>query len=451
MAALVSQALAAGLPGGCLITDVGSVKRAPHLSIPPLLAGRGMDFIGSHPMAGSERTGLAAAAADLFHDAACLLTNDEGAPVARAEALERFWQSVGCRTSWMSAASHDALVARISHLPHIVAASAARICLQNPADGRFGGGGLRDTTRVASGNPEMWAEILIENRAALLEPLRETIADLGMHPRHLEHRRPGSRAAMAGHRQTSARSAPPTLLARFAHSHVGIPSHRHIHAPRRIHAFRETRACPTAPPSSAAFPTESAPSAISCPARIASTRSTPCKPLGASCEVLDELAGYGPVNLRIHGQSMQAERAVRADRLRQLGHRHAPARRAVSRAAVRRGTCSATPRLSSRPMGRITVPLGQMGAHIESRGEKPGCAPLRIHPAKLTPITYEMPVASAQVKSAVSARRTLRRGQNHGHPAGRHPRPHRAHARLVRRHHPPRVAMRSRSTAGKSP
>jgi prephenate dehydrogenase len=186
MAALVSQALDAGLPAGCVVTDVGSVKRAPHLSIPPLLAGRGMDFIGSHPMAGSERNGLAAVAADLFCNAACLLTNDEHAPAAKTEALERFWQSVGCRTSWMSAASHDALVARISHLPHIVAASAARVCLNNPLDGRFGGGGLRDTTRVAAGNPEMWAEILTENREALLGPLRETLADLAGILAHLE-------------------------------------------------------------------------------------------------------------------------------------------------------------------------------------------------------------------------------------------------------------------------
>jgi prephenate dehydrogenase len=140
-------------------------------------------------MAGSERPGVAAAAADLFQDAACLLTNDEHAPAARAQSLERFWQSVGCRTAWMSAAVHDALVARISHLPHILAASAARICLQDPSAGRFGGGGLRDTTRVSSGNPEMWAEILIENRAALLDPLRETIADLGAILAHLEDNR----------------------------------------------------------------------------------------------------------------------------------------------------------------------------------------------------------------------------------------------------------------------
>ncbi len=179
MAALISNALDAGLPAGCLITDVGSVKRVPHDTIHPLLAERDVRFIGSHPMAGSERNGLSAVSANLFQNAACLLTNDEGVSPEKAAALERFWESVGCRTFWMTAADHDELVARISHLPHIVAASAARVCLENPAEGDFGGGGLRDTTRVASGNPDMWAEILTENRAALLGPLRETLADLG--------------------------------------------------------------------------------------------------------------------------------------------------------------------------------------------------------------------------------------------------------------------------------
>ena len=179
MAPLVSQALAAGLPAGCLITDVGSVKRVPHETLRPMLGGLEVDFIGSHPMAGSERNGLSAVSANLFQNAACLLTNDEDVPREKADALERFWRSVGCRTTWLSALEHDELVARISHLPHVVAASAARVCLVEPSKGAFGGGGLRDTTRVAAGNPEMWAEILTENRAALVGPLRETIADLG--------------------------------------------------------------------------------------------------------------------------------------------------------------------------------------------------------------------------------------------------------------------------------
>lgn len=178
MATLVSSCLEAGLPDGCLITDVGSVKGVPHRKIAPLLRGLETRFIGSHPMAGSERNGLSAATSSLFQNAACLLTNDDGAPVELAAALERFWKGIGCRTSWMSAAVHDELVARISHLPHLVAASASRVCLKDPSEGRFGGGGLRDTTRVAAGNPEMWAEIVIENREALTGLLRESIADL---------------------------------------------------------------------------------------------------------------------------------------------------------------------------------------------------------------------------------------------------------------------------------
>ena len=179
MAALVSQCLEAGLKDGCLISDVGSVKRVPHRKIGPLLKGGTVRFIGSHPMAGSERNGLSAVTATLFQNAACLLTNDDGAPAEMAAALERFWKAIGCRTSWMSAAIHDELVARISHLPHVVAACAARVCLKDPSEGRFGGGGLRDTTRVAAGNPSMWAEIVIENREALVQLLHETITDLG--------------------------------------------------------------------------------------------------------------------------------------------------------------------------------------------------------------------------------------------------------------------------------
>jgi prephenate dehydrogenase len=178
MAALVTAALDAGLPDGCLVTDVGSVKRVPHQKIAPLLQGRDIRFIGSHPMAGSERNGLPAITSTLFKNAACLLTNDNAAPAEQTAALERFWKSIGCRTSWMSAAIHDELVARISHLPHLIAASAARVCLHDPGEGRFGGGGLRDTTRVAAGNPAMWAEIVTENREALIGPLKETIADL---------------------------------------------------------------------------------------------------------------------------------------------------------------------------------------------------------------------------------------------------------------------------------
>ncbi len=178
MPALLAAAVDAGLPSRCLVTDVGSVKQTPHRSLQDVLRGSGNPFIGSHPMAGSEQNGLTAAKADLFDGAACLLTNDSGASDELCADLESFWHSLGCRISWFDAAEHDELVARISHLPHILAAAGAKVSLQDPEQGIFGGGGLRDTTRVASGNPEMWAEILTENRASIVPALQETINEL---------------------------------------------------------------------------------------------------------------------------------------------------------------------------------------------------------------------------------------------------------------------------------
>jgi len=178
MADLASAAIDAKLPDSCLITDVGSVKLKPHQALRECLANHSQNFIGSHPMAGSEQGGIEFASPNLFQGAACLMTNDEGVAATKTTALEHFWQQVGCHTKWMSAADHDALVARISHLPHIIAAAAAQVCLASPEDGAFGGGGLRDTTRVAAGNPTMWAEILNENRDAIREPLRQAIDEL---------------------------------------------------------------------------------------------------------------------------------------------------------------------------------------------------------------------------------------------------------------------------------
>ena len=178
MPALLEAAIAAGLPADCLVTDVGSVKQAPHSSLVSVLEKSGNPFIGSHPMAGSEQNGLVSAKPELFDNAACLLTNDSRASDSLCERLELFWQSLGCRIFWFSAAEHDNLVARISHLPHVIAAAGAQVALKNPEFGLFGGGGLRDTTRVASGNPAMWAEILTENREAVIPAIQETIAGL---------------------------------------------------------------------------------------------------------------------------------------------------------------------------------------------------------------------------------------------------------------------------------
>ena len=172
MAELLQGAIAAGLPEHCLITDVGSVKRLPHHTLRPILRETGRHFIGSHPMAGGEKGGIEHARDDLYQGAACLLTNDEAAPAEMCQTIECFWQSLGCRTAWTTAGEHDAIVARVSHLPHALACIGARVSLQEPAWGAYCGNGLRDTTRVAAGNPAMWAEILLENRDKVLQTLQ---------------------------------------------------------------------------------------------------------------------------------------------------------------------------------------------------------------------------------------------------------------------------------------
>jgi prephenate dehydrogenase len=172
MADLLGRAIGAGLPVAAVVTDVGSVKRAPAEWLASVLGGR--EFVGSHPMAGSQRTGIEMARADLFEGAACIVTGDGPA----AAGVVRFWEAIGCRVERMGALAHDEAVARVSHLPHVLAAVGARVGLADPALGRLAGGGLRDTTRVAAGDPAMWAEILIENRDVLAGPLRESIASL---------------------------------------------------------------------------------------------------------------------------------------------------------------------------------------------------------------------------------------------------------------------------------
>jgi prephenate dehydrogenase len=175
---LAARMLECGVSPNALVTDVASVKRLPHEAVGAILAAAGLDFIGSHPMAGSEKNGVGAAAANLFDGAACILTDDGGVGPTRLGELSAFWQALGSRCETMSAQLHDELVARISHLPHVLAAVGAKVALAQPADGRLGGGGLRDTTRVAGGNAAMWAEILLENRAALERPLRDAAAGL---------------------------------------------------------------------------------------------------------------------------------------------------------------------------------------------------------------------------------------------------------------------------------
>ncbi len=179
MADLLEQAIAAGLPKTALITDVGSVKQLPHDQLEPLVDGR--LFIGSHPMVGSEKSGLDAANAELYVNGACLITKRQNTQVSQAivKSLEDFWKEVGCNpVSWMSVEEHDALVAKISHFPHAMASLVATVSIDDRDESALSGQGLRDTSRVASGDSAMWAEIIQENRQAILPYLEQATQEI---------------------------------------------------------------------------------------------------------------------------------------------------------------------------------------------------------------------------------------------------------------------------------
>lgn len=154
-----------------IITDAGSVK-GTVLSAADDVLRAGHRFVGSHPMAGSERKGCEAARANLFDGKPCVLTPAPGRDdlVADVERVEAFWRSIGMKTMRMSVADHDHKVAVISHLPH--AAACLLVELAEQLGGReVASTGFADTTRLAASNPPMRADIMLDNRAELIGAL----------------------------------------------------------------------------------------------------------------------------------------------------------------------------------------------------------------------------------------------------------------------------------------
>lgn len=159
------RAVASGLPRGAFVTDVGSTK-AGVVRTGEGIFGVGGAFVGSHPMAGSEQKGVAFSRADLFQGATCIVTPTSHTPKRLTERAERFWQRLGMRTLRMSPVAHDRAVARVSHLPHVLAS--LLMMLPKDADLDVSATGFRDATRLASGDPEMWRDILTTNRSAIV-------------------------------------------------------------------------------------------------------------------------------------------------------------------------------------------------------------------------------------------------------------------------------------------
>lgn len=164
--------IAPHLADGCVVTDGGSVKEEIVSACEPLMP-PGVHFVGGHPIAGTEHSGVEASFASLYAGKRCIVTpTSRTCPDALAKVV-RMWEVAGSEVVVMGTEKHDRVVAAISHLPHMVAYS-----LVNAVGGydrfdeniiRYSAGGFRDFTRIASSDPAMWRDIALMNREAVIE------------------------------------------------------------------------------------------------------------------------------------------------------------------------------------------------------------------------------------------------------------------------------------------
>ena len=170
----VLAALAPRLKATALVTDAGSTKRDVVAAARAALGAKISQFVPAHPIAGAERSGAAAASAELFRGKRVVLAPLQENSAEGVAAVEAAWSACGARVGRMSAEEHDAVFAAVSHLPHLLA-----YALVHEFAGRgnsaqlfgYAAGGFRDFTRIASSHPEMWRDICVANRAPLLAEL----------------------------------------------------------------------------------------------------------------------------------------------------------------------------------------------------------------------------------------------------------------------------------------
>ena len=166
-----------------LITDAGSTKRDVVAAARAVLGPKIAQFVPGHPVAGAEKSGASAAAADLFKGRRVILTPLKENPPASVAQVQALWEACGARVTRLDPDEHDAVLAAVSHLPHLLAYALVHdIAGRGNAEQLFSyaAGGFRDFTRIASSHPEMWRDICIANRDALLAELARYSAQLGL-------------------------------------------------------------------------------------------------------------------------------------------------------------------------------------------------------------------------------------------------------------------------------
>ena len=162
------ESIWARVPAGALLTDVGSTKRRIVTAAERLAAGRPLAFLGSHPMAGSEKSGWQVARADLFRGATVIVTPTDATEPRAIKGVSALWEALGARVSALDPETHDRTVAAISHLPHVAAwALVDAVGRFEPGALAFAARGFKDMTRIAASDPPMWRDVLLDNADAI--------------------------------------------------------------------------------------------------------------------------------------------------------------------------------------------------------------------------------------------------------------------------------------------
>ncbi len=173
-----------------VITDAGSTKADVLACAKTVLGAQFNQFVGGHPIAGAEKSGVSAAKSDLFLGKNVVLTPTPATNTDAVTSVTKFWQATGANVSEMSAEIHDGIFAAVSHLPHLLAFALVDDIASRPNAAQlfsFAASGFRDFTRIAGSHPEMWRDISLANKAALLSELTAYQLELSQLKQLLEH------------------------------------------------------------------------------------------------------------------------------------------------------------------------------------------------------------------------------------------------------------------------
>lgn len=388
------------LTADTVISDVGSVKGAVVNAARDALGELPPGFVPGHPIAGAERSGLAAAKSDLFDHHLLILTPLPTSSPQAVQLLTRLWQSVGADVVTMSVSRHDEVLAATSHLPHLLAFSLVDTLAresENREIFRYAAGGFRDFTRIAASDPTMWHDVFLANREATLSILRRFQSDLDVLADAIENREGATLKSVFGRAKSARDYFTEILSSRQRHTEdirknliaapvraaltgaVAVPGDRSIsHRALILAALAEGQ------------------SELRGVGSGHDNRTTleALRKLGVCIETTDSgslvVNGVGRQGLKPADSPLYMGNSATSMRLM------AGVLSAQSFSSELIGDAS----LSQRPMDRIQKPLQAMGARIELAPRK--TAPIVIHPVRaLTALDYSLPMASAQVKTAL--------------------------------------------------